>query len=54
LAIDLIEANRYMSKRDYLRSSVRVQQKHGYPLTGLDIRMDSQIPIARACARRAP
>ncbi|MDD4743350.1 MAG: galactokinase family protein [Eubacteriales bacterium] len=47
LAIDLNEPIRYTSKRDYLRSSVRVLQKHGYPLTGLDIRMDSQIPIGK-------
>lgn len=37
----------YTSNRDYLRSSIWVLQKQGYPLIGLDIRLDSEIPIGK-------
>lgn len=47
LTIDLDQPIRYESQRDYLRSSVRVLQKHGCRLHGMDIRLDSEIPIGK-------
>ena len=47
LEIDLDQPIVYAKKRDYLRSSVRVLQKHGYELRGIDVRLDSEIPIGK-------
>ncbi|MDW7657205.1 MAG: galactokinase family protein [Bacillota bacterium] len=47
LTIDLDQPILYASKRDYLRSSVHVLQKNGYTLHGMDIRLDSEIPIGK-------
>jgi galactokinase len=47
LTIDLDQPIQYTSKRDYLRSSVHVLQKHGYALRGMDLRLDSDIPIGK-------
>lgn len=47
LTIDLDQPIRYQSQRDYLRSSVQVLQKHGCRLHGMDIRLDSEIPIGK-------
>lgn len=47
LTIDLDQPIQYASKRDYLRSSVNVLQKHGYALRGMDLKLDSNIPIGK-------
>ena len=47
LTIDLDQPIRYASKRDYLQSGVNVLQKHGYALHGMDLRLDSDIPIGK-------
>lgn len=45
--IDLDAPIVYASERDYLKSTVRVLLKEGYPLVGADIQMDSTIPIGK-------
>ena len=45
--IDLSKPIKYENKRDYLKSSVNVLLKNGYKLHGLDIQMDSEIPIGK-------
>ncbi len=45
--IDLAKPIVYENKRDYLKSSVNVLLKNGYPLQGFDIVMDSEIPIGK-------
>ncbi|NLM77099.1 MAG: hypothetical protein GX173_03320, partial [Ruminococcaceae bacterium] len=51
--IDLNQPIVYENKRDYLRSSVRILQKHGYKLKGVDVRLDSEIPIGKGmCSSR--
>ncbi len=47
VVFDLKQPLVYQSKRDYLKSSVRVLQKAGYPLRGFDLEMDSDIPIGK-------
>lgn len=37
----------YENNRDYLRSTIRVLLGQGYPLCGMDIKMDSEIPIGK-------
>ncbi len=45
--IDLNKPVIYENNRDYLKSAVHVLIKHGYPISGADIRMDSTIPIGK-------
>ena len=45
--IDLEKPIEYRSNRDYLRSTVNLLLREGDPLRGLDIRMDSTIPIGK-------
>lgn len=45
--IDIAKPIVYENKRDYLKSSVNVLLKNGYPLQGFDIIMDSEIPIGK-------
>jgi galactokinase len=47
LEIDLTQPIRYLGARDYLRSTIKVLQQSGYALCGLDIRLDSDIPIGK-------
>ncbi|MBE7025130.1 MAG: GHMP kinase [Ruminococcaceae bacterium] len=44
---DLTKPMSYENNRDYLRSTVNVLSRAGYPLTGVDIQMDSEIPIGK-------
>ncbi len=37
----------YNSRTDFLRSTVNVMKRMGYPLVGCDIKMDSEIPIGK-------
>ncbi len=37
----------YVKERDYLRSTINVLLREGYPLSGFDIQMDSEIPIGK-------
>lgn len=46
-AFNLAEPITYENNRDYLRSTVNVLLRAGYPLTGADIQMDSEIPIGK-------
>ena len=45
--IDLSKPIECENNRDYLKSSVNVLLKNGYKLSGLDIKMDSEIPIGK-------
>ncbi len=45
--MDLTQPIVYEKQRDYLRSTVNVMLKNGYPLEGADIQMDSTIPIGK-------
>ncbi len=47
LSIDLTEPIVYEKSRDYLRSSVNTLLKNGYSLKGMDITLDSDIPIGK-------
>lgn len=46
-SISLAEPITYENNRDYLKSSVNVLKRGGYPLRGFDIVMDSEIPIGK-------
>lgn len=47
LEIDLTRPIVYKGKRDYLRSTPAVLQRLGYPLTGCEVHLDSEIPIGK-------
>ncbi len=44
---DIAKPIPYENNRDYLKSTVNVLLRAGYPLTGADIQMDSEIPIGK-------
>ncbi|MDD6309060.1 MAG: galactokinase family protein [Clostridia bacterium] len=44
---DITKPITYENNRDYLRSTVNVLLRAGYPLCGFDIQMDSDIPIGK-------
>ncbi len=46
-SISLSEPIEYENNRDYLKSSLNVLKRGGYPLRGFDIVMDSEIPIGK-------
>ena len=46
-SIDISKPIEYENNRDYLKSSINVLLKRGYALHGLDIKMDSEIPIGK-------
>ncbi len=45
--IDLTNPIVYENKRDYLKSTVNVLLRAGYPLAGADVQLDSEIPIGK-------
>jgi galactokinase len=47
IEIDLKKPIKYRSNRDYLLSCINLLQREGYPLTGFDIQLDSEIPIGK-------
>ena len=47
LTIPLKEPIEYQSRTDFLRSTVNVLKRKGYPLKGCNIKMDSEIPIGK-------
>jgi galactokinase len=47
VTINLKQPIIYENNRDYLRSSIRILQKNGYPLKGFDVQLDSEIPIGK-------
>ncbi len=44
---DISEPITYTRSRDYLKSTINVLLREGYPLSGFDIQMDSEIPIGK-------
>lgn len=47
MVIDLSKPIKYENNRDYLRSTVNVLLKNGYEIGGVNIKMDSTIPIGK-------